>query len=84
MSSIYTISDIYGIKNGFGQIIRKKERITTDKNINKRIKRKMHFPPRAERLTDFETSEEIPTDVLGSYTGSPEDGEKPVQDADDL
>lgn len=26
----------------------------------------------------------IPSDVLGSYTGSPEDGEHPVQDADDL
>lgn len=44
----------------------------------------MLFPPRADRLTDFETSEEIPADVLGSYTGSPEDGGKPVQDADDL
>lgn len=44
----------------------------------------MLFPPRADRLTDFETSEEIPADVLGSYMGSPEDGGKPVQDADDL
>ncbi len=25
-----------------------------------------------------------PYDVNGSYTGTPEDGEKPVQDADDL
>lgn len=26
----------------------------------------------------------IPTDVDGSYTGVPEDGGEPVQDADDL
>lgn len=26
----------------------------------------------------------ISSDVLGSYTGTPEDGERPVQDADDL
>lgn len=29
-------------------------------------------------------SREIPSDVLGSYTGKPKDGGKPVQDADDL
>lgn len=27
---------------------------------------------------------EIPADVLGSYTGTARDGEKPDQDADDL
>ncbi len=27
---------------------------------------------------------EIPSDVLGSYTGSPQQGDAPVQDADDL
>ncbi len=27
---------------------------------------------------------EIHSDVLGSYTGAPEQGEQPVQDADDL
>ena len=27
---------------------------------------------------------EIPTDVLGSYSGTPLDGSQPVQDADDL
>ena len=27
---------------------------------------------------------EIPSDVLGSYTGTPEQGEMPEQDADDL
>lgn len=29
-------------------------------------------------------SEEIYSDVQGSYTGVPEDGERPIQDADDL
>lgn len=29
-------------------------------------------------------SGDIPSDVLGSYTGKPRDGGKPVQDADDL
>lgn len=28
--------------------------------------------------------EEIPSDVLGSYTGTAADGSPPVQDADDL
>ncbi len=27
---------------------------------------------------------EIPTDVMGSYTGTPRDGDTPEQDADDL
>lgn len=27
---------------------------------------------------------DIPTDVLGSYTGQCRDGDRPVQDADDL
>jgi hypothetical protein len=30
------------------------------------------------------TFEPSPTDPLGSYTGRPKDGGKPVQDADDL
>lgn len=34
------------------------------------------FPPPAK--------EEIPSDVLGSYTGKAEPGERPTQDADDL
>lgn len=29
-------------------------------------------------------SDELPSDVLGSYTGAPVKGEIPVQDADDL
>ena len=32
----------------------------------------------------MEESKNIPTDVLGSYTGVPRDGGQPVQDADDL
>lgn len=31
-----------------------------------------------------EYAEKDKTDVLGSYTGVPEDKEKPIQDADDL
>ena len=31
-----------------------------------------------------ETSREMNSDVLGSYTGTPADGGEPVQDADDL
>jgi len=37
--------------------------------------------------SDFRAAAEtpgIPSDVLGSYTGITEDGERPVQDADDL
>ena len=37
--------------------------------------------------SDFRTTAETPpiaSDVLGSYTGITEDGEPPVQDADDL
>ncbi len=31
-----------------------------------------------------ENRSDIPADVLGSYTGTPRDGEIPTQDADDL
>lgn len=48
----------------------------TDKNINSD-----KFQKKNE---DIPTSR-IPSDVLGSYTGVPEDAfEKPIQDADDL
>ncbi len=30
------------------------------------------------------SKDDIPTDVLGSYSGTPLDGTEPVQDADDL
>jgi len=33
---------------------------------------------------DKENDKRIPTDVLGSYTGIPYDGEVPEQDPDDL
>lgn len=55
-----------------------------NKKPDKKFKRRMIFPASPYRLTDFESGDEIPADVLGSYTGSPEDGEEPVQDADDL
>lgn len=32
----------------------------------------------------FENKQEIQSDVMGSYTGIPEDGDRPIQDADDL
>lgn len=48
----------------------------TDKNISSR-----KFQKKNE---DIPTSK-IPSDVLGSYTGIPEDAfEQPIQDADDL
>ncbi len=51
----------------------------TDKNIDSdRFLRKNEDIPTSKLY-------EIPSDVLGSYTGVPEDiYEKPVQDADDL
>lgn len=32
----------------------------------------------------YDTDDNIVSDVLGSYTGTPEDGLIPIQDADDL
>lgn len=42
--------------------------------------------PDAKRLCDLAHMADEPqsTDVLGSYTGTAQDGEHPVQDADDL
>ena len=42
--------------------------------------------PDAKRLCDLAhmAGEPQSTDVLGSYTGTAQDGEHPVQDADDL
>lgn len=37
-----------------------------------------------ERAQGKKKEEKIRTDVLGSYTGIPQDGGKPEQDADDL
>ncbi len=51
-------------------------------------KEKKPLPQReAEHLAAVlpeEGRRDIPSDVLGSYTGSPQDEGKPVQDADDL
>jgi hypothetical protein len=46
-----------------------------------RIKKKKKIKKIAEDLTEEQKS---PFDPLGMYTGAPEDGQKPVQDADDL
>ncbi len=48
-----------------------------------KIKTKKRVPAPTKKaldLLDFSSS----TDTLGSYTGNPINGEKPVQDADDL
>ena len=50
----------------------------------KENKAQWHFSKeRANRGYDLE-EEGIPTDVLGSYTGTPYDDLRPIQDADDL
>ena len=38
----------------------------------------------AEDVLPQQNRGEIPSDVLGSYTGTAADGGRPVQDADDL
>lgn len=48
-----------------------------------KIKTKKRVPAPTKKaldLLDFSSN----TDLLGSYTGNPKNGEKPVQDADDL
>lgn len=37
-----------------------------------------------ETLPNQARSSDIPSDVLGSYTGNAMDGDRPIQDADDL
>lgn len=44
------------------------------------VKRHVSHSSEAERSRN----RYIPSDVLGSYTGVPLDGDRPVQDADDL
>ncbi|MEE0682173.1 MAG: hypothetical protein ACLVML_08090 [Candidatus Gastranaerophilaceae bacterium] len=39
---------------------------------------------RMKRVFPELNKQDIPSDVLGSYTGITEKGERPVQDADDL
>ena len=47
-------------------------------------KAQWHFDNQRGRQEYDLNDEDIHTDVLGSYTGTPYDGVSPVQDADDL
>lgn len=53
---------------------------------NKKQKKQGKLSPLVESIVEeWETAEEDGIfDALGSYTGNPEDGGTPVQDADDL
>lgn len=48
------------------------------------MKKKHYEENDPEIHNSLNNKEGIPSDVLGSYTGVPEDGEEPIQDADDL
>lgn len=54
----------------------------------KKNKKQPPAPPTAEALKDASIlrtqSRRDDSDILGSYTGTPADGETPEQDADDL
>ncbi len=43
-----------------------------------------HFPEEQRKLWNCTDGRNITSDVLGSYSGTDEDEEEPVQDADDL
>ena len=47
-------------------------------------KRGEKTPSHAQGSMTAGYSAEIPSDVLGSYTGMAKDGSRPIQDADDL
>jgi len=65
------MTDCVAAKGGMILILRKKKTQPVKHDI--------------QRLCDFShQSEESNSDVLGSYTGTPKDGGRPVQDADDL
>lgn len=54
---------------------------------NKKDKRSVPLSPKVEELVKIwrPRSDTANTDVLGSYTGTPESGDlRPIQDADDL
>ncbi len=51
---------------------------------NKDNKAQWHFLSKNSRRDYDATDDEIVSDVLGSYTGSPLDDDRPIQDADDL
>ncbi len=58
-----------------------------DKNKSKnKTDNELSIPPIAQSIIDTTPAldGEIYSDVFGSYTGTPLDGEEPVQDADDL
>lgn len=42
------------------------------------------FPDNQRQIWNSKGAENIKSDVLGSYSGTDEDNEEPVQDADDL
>ena len=51
------------------------------KNKTANSKKRVPAPTKkALEILDFKSS----TDLLGSYTGSPKQGKRPIQDADDL
>ncbi|MBO5420584.1 MAG: hypothetical protein J6A67_01405 [Clostridia bacterium] len=56
------------------------------KNKNKNSKKQRKLSPLVESIIEeWETADEDGVfDALGSYTGTPEDGGVPIQDADDL
>ncbi len=53
---------------------------------DKKSKKQRKLSPLVESIVEeWETAgEDDVFDVLGSYTGNPEDGGRPIQDADDL
>lgn len=56
------------------------------KNSTERRKKKIKLSPLVQSIVDdWETaSDDDISDVLGSYTGNPSEGDYPQQDADDL
>lgn len=56
------------------------------KKSDKKKHKKIRISPKVRSIIeDWETaSDDSMSDVLGSYTGNPADGEMPQQDADDL
>ena len=53
-------------------------------NPNSRKGRKAESDKSRARTMQEQGRGVIPSDVLGSYTGTPDQGEQPEQDADDL
>ncbi len=53
-------------------------------NAFRTVKRTQPNPVHTAEIMASISKESIPSDVLGSYTGTPADGLVPEQDADDL